>query len=80
LDHLSGETRGHPPQLRHRVKVVSHIADGHAVLAIVEVIEREGFDLPETGFMGHSPFYNRMFGTTTDRLVELAPCSVLVVK
>ena len=65
---------------RHRVKLISHIVVGHPVPAIVEAIEREGFDLLVTGFMGHSALYNRMIGSTTDRLVELGPCSVLVVK
>ena len=68
-------------EAKHRhVKLVSHIVVGHAVRAIVEFIEREGFDLLVTGFMGHSALYNRTIGSTTDRLVELAPCTVLVVK
>jgi len=33
-----------------------------------------------TGFMGHLALYNRVIGSTTDRLVELAPCTILVVK
>jgi nucleotide-binding universal stress UspA family protein len=65
---------------RHRVKLMSHIVVGHAVPAIVDFIERDGFDLLVTGFMGHSALYNRVIGSTTDRLVELAPCTVLVVK
>jgi len=65
---------------RHRVKLTSRIVVGHAVPAIVDAIERDGFDLLITGFMGHSALYNRVIGSTTDRLVELAPCSVLVVK
>jgi nucleotide-binding universal stress UspA family protein len=32
------------------------------------------------GYMGHSALYNRLIGSTTDRLVEVAPCQVLVVK
>jgi nucleotide-binding universal stress UspA family protein len=32
------------------------------------------------GFMGHSQLYERIIGGTTDRLVRLAPCAVLVVK
>ena len=47
---------------------------------IVELVEREGFDLLLVGFMGHSAIYNRLIGSTTDRLVELAPCPVLVAK
>ena len=65
---------------RHRVKLVSHIVVGHAVRAIVDFVERDGFDLLVTGFMGHSALYNRVIGSTADRLVELAPCTVLVVK
>jgi nucleotide-binding universal stress UspA family protein len=65
---------------RHRVKLNSHIVVGHAVPAIVDFIERDRFDLLVTGFMGHSALYNRVIGSTTDRLVELAPCAVLVVK
>ena len=64
----------------HRVKLATHIVVGHAVPAIVDFIERDGFDLLVTGFMGHSALYNRVIGSTTDRLVELAPCTVLVVK
>jgi hypothetical protein len=30
--------------------------------------------------MGHSALYNRLIGGTTDRVVELAPCHVLVEK
>jgi nucleotide-binding universal stress UspA family protein len=32
------------------------------------------------GFMGHSALYERIIGSTCDRLVRLAPCSVIVVK
>ena len=65
---------------RHRVKLTSHIVVGHSVPAIVDFIAQRGFDLLITGFMGHSALYNRVIGSTTDRLVELAPCAVLVVK
>jgi nucleotide-binding universal stress UspA family protein len=65
---------------RHRVKLTSHIVVGHAVPAIVDFVEHDGFDLLVIGFMGHSALYNRVIGSTTDRLVELAPCAVLVVK
>ena len=64
----------------HRVRLNSHVLVGHPVPAIVDFIERDGYDLLVTGFMGHSAIYNRVIGSTTDRLVELAPCTVLVVK
>jgi nucleotide-binding universal stress UspA family protein len=62
------------------VKLEAHVIPGHAVSSIVEFVEREKFDLLIVGFMGHSALYNRLIGSTTDRLVELAPCKVLVVK
>jgi nucleotide-binding universal stress UspA family protein len=63
-----------------RVKLTTHIVTGHAVPSIIEMIERHRFDLLVVGYMGHAALYNRLIGGTTDRLVELAPCSVLVVK
>ncbi len=62
------------------VKLAARVVAGHAVPTIVELIEREGFDLLVIGFMGHAALYNRLIGSTTDRLVELAPCPVLVAK
>lgn len=62
------------------VTVETHVRVGHAVPVIIEFIERERFDLLVIGYMGHSALYNRLIGSTTDRLVELAPCHVLVVK
>jgi nucleotide-binding universal stress UspA family protein len=62
------------------VKLTAHVVMGHAVAAIVEFVERERVDLLVIGYMGHSALYNRVIGSTTDRLVELAPCAVLVVK
>jgi nucleotide-binding universal stress UspA family protein len=63
-----------------RVKLEAHVLAGHAVSSIVEFVERERFDVLVVGFMGHSALYNRLIGSTTDRLVELAPCTVVVVK
>jgi nucleotide-binding universal stress UspA family protein len=57
-----------------------HIVVGHPVPSIAEFVQSGGYDLLVVGFMGHSALYNRIIGSTTDRLVELAPCKVLVVK
>jgi len=62
------------------IKLRAHVVAGHAVSSIVDFIERDGFDLLVIGYMGHSALYNRVIGSTTDRLVELAPCAVLVIK
>lgn len=58
----------------------AHIVVGHPVSSIVEFVQGGGYDLLVVGYMGHSALYNRIIGSTTDRLVELAPCKVLVVK
>ena len=58
----------------------THVVVGHAVPTICEFVQREGFDLLVVGYMGHSALYNRLIGGTTDRLVEHAPCNVLVIK
>jgi nucleotide-binding universal stress UspA family protein len=62
------------------VQLATHVMPGHAVKSIVEFVEAERADLLVIGYMGHSALYNRVIGSTTDRLVELAPCAVLVVK
>jgi nucleotide-binding universal stress UspA family protein len=65
---------------KRRVVVEPHVVAGHPVPAIVEFIDRNGFDLLVIGYMGHSAIYKGVIGSTTDRLVELAPCHVVVAK
>lgn len=65
--------------LKH-VKLTPHVFAGHAVSSIVDLIETRGFDLLVVGFFGHAALYNRIIGSTSDRLVGLAPCHVLVAK
>ncbi len=62
------------------VKLTPHVLVGHPVSTICDFVEKGGFDLLVIGYMGHSALYNRLIGSTTDRLVEHAPSAVLVVK
>lgn len=62
------------------VQMKAHLVTGHAVRTIVEFVERERADLLVIGYMGHLALYNRVIGGTTDRLVELAACTVMVIK
>lgn len=65
----------------HSVELTSHMILGRPVQAIVDFLRSQGgFDLLVVGFKGHSALYHRILGKTADRLVELAPCDVLVVK
>jgi nucleotide-binding universal stress UspA family protein len=62
------------------VPIEIHLSPGHVVEAIVALVRERDIDLLVLGFMGHSALYERIIGSTTDRLVRLAPCAVLVVK
>ncbi|MGQ9523783.1 MAG: universal stress protein [Armatimonadota bacterium] len=62
------------------VDLQCHTAQGHEVARIVEYCRDGGFDLLVVGFMGHSGVWGRIWGSTSQNLTRLAPCSVLVVK
>ena len=62
------------------VKLEVEVVAGHAVATIIERAKALKADLLVVGFMGHSALYERIIGSTADRLVRLAPCPVLVVK
>ena len=62
------------------IALEAHLLIGHPVEAIAALVGEQQFDLPVIGFMGHSQLYQRIIGSTADRLVDLAPCAVLVVK
>ena len=62
------------------VKLNAEVVAGHAVAAVVATVKAKKADLLVVGFIGHSALYERIIGSTADRLVRLAPCPVLVVK
>jgi len=62
------------------IAIETHLIPGHVVDAVIGLIKQLNIDLLVVGFMGHSQLYERVIGGTTDRLVRLAPCGVLVVK
>lgn len=62
------------------ITIETHLFPGHPVHAIVALINEQQFDLLVVGFMGHSRLYDQIIGSTTERLVRLTPCAVLVVK
>ena len=62
------------------VAIETHLVPGHVVDAVIGLVKQLKADLLVVGFMGHSQLYERIIGGTTDRLVRLAPCAVLVVK
>jgi nucleotide-binding universal stress UspA family protein len=62
------------------VPFAAHVVAGRPVSSVAEFVERGGYDLLVVGYMGHSALYNRVVGTAADRLVDLARCTVMVVK
>ncbi len=64
----------------HGVELQTHVKAGHEVETIVRFCQEGGFDLLVIGFMGHSRIFERVWGSTSQSLTRLAPCSVLVVK
>ena len=65
---------------KHNVSLETHVLAGHEVETIITFCKEGGFDLLVLGFMGHSRIYERIWGSTSQTLTRLSPCSVLVVK
>ena len=62
------------------VTLHSHVMPGHEVETIVTFAKDHNFDLLVIGFMGHSKIFGRIWGSTSQNLTKLSPCTVLVVK
>jgi nucleotide-binding universal stress UspA family protein len=62
------------------VRLHTHVVAGHPVRDIVELAKELKADLLVIGARGHSALYERLIGSRADRIVQLAPCPVLVVK
>jgi nucleotide-binding universal stress UspA family protein len=62
------------------VKLNTHVIAGHPVRDIVELAKELKVELLVIGATGHSALYDRLIGSRADRIVQLAPCPVLVVK
>lgn len=52
---------------------------GHPADVLTRVAESDGFDLIVIGRRGHSRMKHWLIGSTTDRIVDHAPCAVLIV-
>jgi len=63
-----------------QVKLHTHIVAGHPVRDIVDFAVEIDAKLLVIGATGHSALYERLIGSRADRIVQLAPCPVLVVK
>jgi nucleotide-binding universal stress UspA family protein len=64
----------------NQVALKSYVVAGHPVRDVVKLAGDLRADLLVIGARGHSPIYERLIGSRADRIVQLAPCPVLVVK
>jgi nucleotide-binding universal stress UspA family protein len=62
------------------VALQTHVVAGHPVRDVVRLAGDLKVDLLVIGAKGHSPIYERLIGSRADRIMQLAPCPVLVVK
>jgi len=53
---------------------------GHPAQLLVQEAQRGGFDLLVIGHSGHSGIWGVFLGTTADKVVRHAPCTVLVTR
>lgn len=62
------------------VPLTVKILSGHEVQVILEYATTGQFDMMVIGFMGLSSLYDRIWGSTSQNLTRLSPCTVMVVK
>jgi len=69
-------------EMAAKESVVLHtkVVAGHEVETIVDYAKDHHFDLVVIGFMGHSKIYDRVWGSTSQNIARLVPCTVMVVK
>ena len=62
------------------IELHAKVIPGHEVETIINYAKEGKFDLLVIGFMGHSKIFGRVWGSTSQNITKLAPCTVVVVK
>lgn len=62
------------------VKLIPHAVHGDALDEIARIMREQGFVLLVVGYNGHSASIGHDWGSTSQQLVQLIACNVLVVK
>jgi nucleotide-binding universal stress UspA family protein len=65
---------------RQGLAVETTVRAGHPAKVLVDYAREGGFDLLVLGHAGHSAVWGIFLGTTSDKVIRHAPCSVLVVR
>lgn len=81
-DHYLQKLHKEAAALANREGVTLHtdIRMGHPARGLVDYVTEKGMDLLVLGHSGHSSLWGTFLGTTADKVVRHAPCSVLVVR
>jgi nucleotide-binding universal stress UspA family protein len=61
-------------------QVSAHIKIGHPARALIDYVAESKADLLVIGHSGHSGIWGTFLGTTADKIVRHAGCSVLIVR
>jgi nucleotide-binding universal stress UspA family protein len=64
----------------HGLKIDTGTMMGHPAKALVDFATEAKLDLLILGHTGHSALWGSFLGTTADKVVRHAPCSVLIVR
>ena len=62
------------------IELHTNIQAGHEVETIVNFAKQGNFEILVIGFMGHSKIFGRVWGSTSQNIAKLSPCTVVVVK
>ncbi len=62
------------------VTAVGAILTGHTVNAMVEYIKQNNIKLLLLGDIGHLSIWGALLGTSAEKIVRNAPCSVMIVR
>jgi len=62
------------------IELSTKVQVGHEVETIINYAKEGKFDLLVIGFMGHSKIFGRVWGSTSQNITKLSPCTVIVVK
>lgn len=65
---------------REDIELHAKVQAGHEVETIVQYAKEGHFDCLVIGFMGHSKIFGRVWGSTSQNITKLSPCTVIVVK
>lgn len=62
------------------IMIVAAITTGNSASALVDYVKHKHIDLLIVGDTGHSSIWGALLGTTAEKIVRHAPCSVLIVR